>query len=95
MAVRSTSLAKKVRYYKKLCDKTYDVLQTGDEDFITAYKDAVKNPIPDVNFQTFAFKDRLYASDELLLNATIDKTIEEFEDWYFQEYVINRYNYKK
>ncbi len=92
--MRKGLLAKQVRFYQTLCAKTYSRIQEGDEKFITAYKKAVDNPDPETKFQTFVYEGKLYASDERLLNHSVVKTTDEFENWYFGEYIINKDKYE-
>lgn len=94
---RDTVLAKKVRFYYNLIKRTYDYIVSGNTGFIERYiteRDKTKDPVLYHKLYIFTYVDKLYASNEELINAAIDRSESEFEDWYFEDYLLNKSKYK-
>ena len=95
---RDTDLAKRVRYYYSLIKRTYDYIVSGNTGFIERYiteRDKTKDSSLYHKLYIFPYVDKLYASNEELINAAIGRSESEFEDWYFEDYLLNKSKYER
>lgn len=94
---RNTVLAGRVRFYYPMLLRTYQRIKEGDGAFIERYvqeRDTVEQHLIYSKLYNFEYEGQLYASNEEMLNAAIDRSASEFEDWYFEDYLLNKSKYK-
>lgn len=95
---RNTALAGHVRFYYPMILRTCNRISTGDGAFIEKYiqerdKDRTDNDVYHKLYY-FEYEKQLYASNEELINAAINRSESDFEDWYFEDYLLNKSKYK-
>ena len=95
---RNTVLAGRVRFYYPMLRRTYQRIKEGDGAFIERYvqeRDTVGQHPMYSKLYSFEYEGQLYASNEEMLNAAIDCSASEFEDWYFEDYLLNKSKYER
>ena len=95
---RTSVLASRVRFYYDVAKRTYDKINTADGNFIERYvkeRDNISNDFPYHKLFYFEYNRQLYASNEIVINAAVNRTKQEFEDWYFEDYLLNKSKYER
>lgn len=95
---RNTVLAGRVRFYYPMTLRTYNRIADGDGSFIERYikeKNNTEEHLMYSKLYHFEYEGQLYASNEELINAAIDRSESEFEDCYFKDYLLNKSKYER